>query len=496
MTMSDTVLLETKHITKRFPGVTALDDVSLRVKKGTVHALVGENGAGKSTLIKILTGIYVRYEGEVCLEGKTVTFSTPSEAKQNGISCVHQELKLSEPLTVMENIFLGSLPKKPSGLVDWKQMRRQSQELIDRLGVDIRADDVVEKLSVAKKQIVEICKSIIHECKILIMDEPSATLTNKELEVLFGIIRRLREEGTTIIYISHRLEEVFELADEISVLRDGALVATVPTASIDKDGLVRMMVGRDINVEYPRSGVEPGEVVFEARHIVRKGVLKDISFSVRRGEILGIAGLVGAGRTELMRAVLGIDKIDSGELLLEGKPVRHGDFLMAIRNGFGLVPEDRKVQGATLGFSIKRNICMTDLQKVSNHGIMRPSLEQEYAQKYFDILRVSAPGIETLAENLSGGNQQKVVIAKWLYRESSVLVMDEPTRGIDVGAKREIYDLICDLARQGKTIIIISSELPELLGISDRIIVLHEGEKVGEMSHDEATQDRVMSLCT
>ncbi len=493
--MNEDIILEIKHITKQFPGVKALDDVSLQVRRGSVHALVGENGAGKSTLIKVLTGIYVRYEGEIWLNGERVSFENPSQAKAKGISVVHQELKLSEPLSVTENIFLGNLLKTKAGLVDWKSMNRRARELIDSLGVEIDVHARVASLTVAKKQIVEICKSIMHNCKILIMDEPSATLTNKELDILFGIIRKLKSDGTTIIYISHRLEEVFNLADEISVLRDGMHVATVPTSEIDKNGLVRMMVGREVNAEYPRSGVVPGDVVFAANHIVRKDVLKDISFEVRSGEILGIAGLVGAGRTELVRAILGIDQMDSGEVLLYGKPVRHKEFTSAIRNGFGLVPEDRKLQGVTLGFSIKANVCMTNLKKIVRHGVICRDLENRYAKEYAKKLRIIAPSIDTEAEFLSGGNQQKVVIAKWLYRDSSILIMDEPTRGIDVGAKREIYELICDLARQGKTIVMISSELPELLGICDRVIVIHEGRLVGELTHDEATQDKVMGLC-
>ncbi|MEA5048703.1 MAG: sugar ABC transporter ATP-binding protein [Eubacteriales bacterium] len=493
--MNEDIILEIKHITKQFPGVKALDDVSLQVKRGSVHALVGENGAGKSTLIKVLTGIYVRYEGEIWLNGEKVSFETPSQAKAKGISVVHQELKLSEPLSVTENIFLGNLLKTKAGFVDWKSMNSRAQKLVDSLGVEINVHARVSSLTVAKKQIVEICKSIMHNCKILIMDEPSATLTNKELEILFRIIKKLKNDGTTIIYISHRLEEVFHLADEISVLRDGIHVATVSTDQIDKNGLVRMMVGREVNAEYPRSGVVPGDVVFAASHIVRKDVLKDISFEVRRGEILGIAGLVGAGRTELVRAILGIDKMDSGEVLLSGKPVRHKEFISAIKNGFGLVPEDRKLQGVTLGFSIKANVCMTDLKKITRHGIIRSGLENRYAQEFSKKLRIVAPSIDTAAEFLSGGNQQKIVIAKWLFRDSKILIMDEPTRGIDVGAKREIYDLICNLAKQGKTIVMISSELPELLGICDRVIVIHEGRLVGELTHEEATQDRVMSLC-
>lgn len=493
--MDNDIILEMQHVTKKFPGVIALNDVSLKIRKGTVHALVGENGAGKSTLIKVLSGIYVVYEGDVYFDGEKVKFNTPSEAKLKGLSVVHQELKLSEPLSVAENIFLGKPEKTPQGLVDWKAMYKKSQAIIDDLGVDIDAHEKVENLTVAKKQIVEICKSIIHDCKLLIMDEPSATLTNKELDILFGIIRRLKNNGVTIIYISHRMEEVFALADDISVLRDGKHITTLPVNEIDTNGLVKLMVGRDVDMEYPRSGVEPGETILSVKNIKMGNVLKDISFDLREGEILGVAGLVGAGRTELMQAILGIAKKDSGTVTLYGKDVEHKNFVDAIKNGFGLIPEDRKVQGATLRFSIKNNICMTDFKKIAPKGIVIDRLETRFAKEFFKKLRISAPSENTLVESLSGGNQQKVVVAKWLYRDSSILIMDEPTRGIDVGAKREIYDLITELARQGKTIIVISSELPELLGISDRIIVLHEGKLVGEMTHDEATQDKVMSLC-
>ena len=488
-------ILELKQISKAFPGVKALDDVSISIKEGHVHALVGENGAGKSTLIKILAGIYTKYEGEIWLQGEKTTFSTPNDAKLKGISVVHQELKLSEPLSIAENIFLGKPLRTCFGTVDWKAMNRKAQEMVDGLNVKLDVTEAVENLTVAQKQIVEICKSIVSDCKILIMDEPSATLTNNELEVLFGIIEKLKKNGVTIIYISHRMEEVFSLSDELSVLRDGKHIATVKTADINKEQLVNMMVGREVNVDYPRSGVEPGEVILKVENLTRKGVFENISFELRKGEILGIAGLVGAGRTELMRGVLGIDPVDSGDVYLRGKKVNYKKFQDAIADGFGLIPEDRKQQGSTQKFAIHANICMTDYGKISSGGIVNDKLEVKYAKEYVEKLRVATPSVETEVQYLSGGNQQKVVIAKWLYRDSEILVMDEPTRGIDVGAKREIYDLICDLVRQGKTVIVISSELPEVIGVSDRILVLHEGRLSGELNAAEATQEKIMSMC-
>lgn len=488
-------ILEIRHISKEFPGVKALDDVSIDIIEGHIHAIVGENGAGKSTLIKILAGIYTKYEGELWIQGEKKVFESPQKAKENGISVVHQELKLSEPLSIAENIFLGKPIKTRLGLINWSAMNKKAQELIDGLNVKLDVTRTVDTLTVAQKQIVEICKSIVAECKILIMDEPSATLTSKELDILFGIIDKLKKSGVTIIYISHRMEEVFSLSDELSVLRDGKHIGTLKTKDVDKASLVNMMVGRAVNIEYPKSGVSPGEPILKVEKLTKKGVFENISFELRKGEILGIAGLVGSGRTELIRGLLGIDRIDSGTIYLYGKKVVYRNFKEAIKDGFGLIPEDRKQQGSTQIFSIKSNICMTDLKKISNKGILNNNKENSYAEEYVKKLRIAAPTIETEVQYLSGGNQQKVVLAKWLYRDSEILIMDEPTRGIDVGAKREIYDLICQLVRQGKTIIVISSELPEVLGISDRILVLYEGRLTGELSAEEATQEKIMGMC-
>ncbi|NLO14295.1 MAG: sugar ABC transporter ATP-binding protein [Clostridiales bacterium] len=491
--MADNIL-ELKNITKVFPGVKALDKVSVSIQRGTVHALVGENGAGKSTLIKVLAGIYHPEEGEVFLDGVKVDLRTPYESQQKGISVVHQELKMSETLSVAENVFLGNLMYK-GRIVDWKGMRQRASEMLRELGVPMDVTVAVERLSVAQKQMVEICKAINRNCKVLIMDEPSATLTEKEQSLMFNTIRKLKENGVTIIYISHRMEEVFDLSDHVSVLRDGAHIATLPVANVTRDELVSMMVGRAVAHDYPRSAKALGEVVLEARGIKRKGVLNDISFQLRRGEVLGVAGLVGAGRTELARAVLGIDRIDAGEILLHGKPVKIDSFRKAIGLGLSLVPEDRKSQGLVQIATVSRNICMVNMDAVSHGFVMDASRERQVSQEYVEKMDISTPNVETEAQYLSGGNQQKVVIAKWLLEDSEIVILDEPTRGIDVGAKSEIHRLIVDLAEKGKSILMISSELPEIVGMSDRVMVIHEGNLVGEFKRGEATPEKIMALC-
>ena len=491
--MADNIL-ELKNITKVFPGVKALDKVSVSIQRGTVHALVGENGAGKSTLIKVLAGIYHPEEGEVFLDGVKVDLRTPYESQQKGISVVHQELKMSETLSVAENVFLGNLMYK-GRIVDWKGMRQRASEMLRELGVPMDVTVAVERLSVAQKQMVEICKAINRNCKVLIMDEPSATLTEKEQSLMFNTIRKLKENGVTIIYISHRMEEIFDLSDHVSVLRDGAHIATLPVANVTRDELVSMMVGRAVAHDYPRSAKALGEVVLEARGIKRKGVLNDISFQLRRGEVLGVAGLVGAGRTELARAVLGIDRIDAGEILLHGKPVKIDSFRKAIGLGLSLVPEDRKSQGLVQIATVSRNICMVNMDAVSHGFVMDASRERQVSQEYVEKMDISTPNVETEAQYLSGGNQQKVVIAKWLLEDSEIVILDEPTRGIDVGAKSEIHRLIVDLAEKGKSILMISSELPEIVGMSDRVMVIHEGNLVGEFKRGEATPEKIMALC-
>lgn len=492
--MDNNYILTLKNITKEFPGVKALDDVTINIERGTIHGLVGENGAGKSTLIKILAGIYQPNKGEIILDGKPCRFNSPIEARRAGISVVHQEIKLAEPLSVAENMFLGNVQLK-NGLVDWKGMRRRAREIVEDLGMDIDINAQVSSLTVAKKQIVEIMHAINNNSRILIMDEPSAVLTDRELEVMFRIVKQLRDEGITIIYISHRLDEIFGLCSNVSVLRDGCHIDTIPVASVDRQGLINMMVGREMGQEYPKEVGNVGGTILEVKNLSR-GILQDISFEVKSGEVFGISGLVGAGRTELARAILGIDKPESGEVYVRGKKVHYRTFADAIRDGLGLIPEDRKLQGLVQIMSVKRNTTLVNMKRVLRAGVISSSLEETLSKEYADKLHVVTPSMETEVQYLSGGNQQKVVIAKWLFQNSEILFLDEPTRGIDVGAKVEIYRLINRMAKEGKTIIMISSEMPELLGMCDRIMVMHEGHKMGELNAAEATQEKIMALCS
>ena len=492
--MDNNYILTLKNITKEFPGVKALDDVTINIERGTIHGLVGENGAGKSTLIKVLAGIYQPNKGEIILDGKPCRFNSPIEARRAGISVVHQEIKLAEPLSVAENMFLGNVQLK-NGLVDWKGIRRRAREIVEDLGMDIDINAQVSSLTVAKKQIVEIMHAINNNSRILIMDEPSAVLTDRELEVMFRIVKQLRDEGITIIYISHRLDEIFGLCSNVSVLRDGRHIDTIPVASIDRQGLINMMVGREMGQEYPKEVGNVGGTILEVKNLSR-GILQDISFEVKSGEVFGISGLVGAGRTELARAILGIDKPESGEVYVRGKKVHYRTFADAIRDGLGLIPEDRKLQGLVQIMSVKRNTTLVNMKRVLRAGVISSSLEEKLSKEYADKLHVVTPSMETEVQYLSGGNQQKVVIAKWLFQNSEILFLDEPTRGIDVGAKAEIYRLINRMAKEGKTIIMISSEMPELLGMCDRIMVMHEGHKMGELNAAEATQAKIMALCS
>lgn len=492
--MDNNYILTLKNITKEFPGVKALDDVTINIERGTIHGLVGENGAGKSTLIKVLAGIYQPNKGEIILDGKPCRFNSPIEARRAGISVVHQEIKLAEPLSVAENMFLGNVQLK-NGLVDWKGMRRRARKIVEDLGMDIDINAQVSSLTVAKKQIVEIMHAINNNSRILIMDEPSAVLTDRELEVMFRIVKQLRDEGITIIYISHRLDEIFGLCSNVSVLRDGCHIDTIPVASVDRQGLINMMVGREMGQEYPKEVGNVGGTILEVKNLSR-GILQDISFEVKSGEVFGISGLVGAGRTELARAILGIDKPESGEVYVRGKKVHYRTFADAIRDGLGLIPEDRKLQGLVQIMSVKRNTTLVNMKRVLRAGVISSSLEEKLSKEYADKLHVVTPSMETEVQYLSGGNQQKVVIAKWLFQNSEILFLDEPTRGIDVGAKAEIYRLINRMAKEGKTIIMISSEMPELLGMCDRIMVMHEGHKMGELNAAEATQAKIMALCS
>ncbi len=489
--------LEMRNIAKSYPGVRALEDVSLQVAPGEVHALVGENGAGKSTLMKILAGAQPKDSGFILLNGHPVNIVSPQQAMDLGISIIYQEFNLVPYLNAAENIFLGREPgAKIPGFVDFGRMYRESQAIIDRLGVPVNVRTPVNRLSVAQQQMVEIAKATSRKSRIIVMDEPSATLTEHELQSLFNLIRQLKREGVAIVYISHRLEEIFEICDRVTVLRDGHWIATENIGDLKREDIIRLMVGRELKQMIPKETAPIGAPALEVRNLSRKGVLREINLTVHQGEILGLAGLVGAGRTELARAIFGADPIDGGYIQLFGKPVRIRSPRQAIQMGIGLVTEDRKAQGLVLGMAVRENITLANLPALSVLNFIQAGREREVARKYVNDLSVKTPTIEQTVQNLSGGNQQKVVLAKWLFTQSKVLIFDEPTRGIDVGAKTEIYQLMNRLAAQGAAIIMISSELPEVLGMSDRILVMHEGRIAGELSRQEATQEKIMHLAT
>lgn len=489
------IILRIKNITKRFPGVVALKDVSFEVNKGEIHALVGENGAGKSTLIKILSGVNSLDEGEFYIYDKSMKFGKPVEAIQNGISVVHQEIKLVPTLSVAENIFIGRPPRNKIGFVDRGRLNKDARVLLDSIGADIIDEKmIVKRLSIAEQQLVEICKALSYHSEIIIMDEPSATLTSKELTLLFKILNNLKTMGITVIYISHRLEEIFEIADRVTVLRDGQHIFTGYVAEVDRKKLISMMVGRELENEYPKEVFSRGEAILEVRHLNRPGILKDICFTLHKGEVLGFAGLVGSGRTELARTIFGADyhKGITGEIVLKGEKTVLRDVRHAIRRGIALIPEDRKMQGLVLNMKVKENISMAKISRVVKRGFLNRAKETKLAKDYIDILHIATPDENRQVRNLSGGNQQKVVIAKWLAADSEILILDEPTRGVDVGAKAEIYKLLNQFIKDGKAVIMISSEMPEIIGMCDRVLVFREGAIMGEFTRDEVTQEKIL----
>lgn len=497
--MSENYILEINNISKGFPGVKALNNVSFKVKKGEVHALCGENGAGKSTLIKILAGVYKTDSGNVVFKGKPVNITTPLEGQKLGISVVHQELKLAENLSVAENIFLGRpMEKYTLGIkrIDWVRQYHEANALIDRLGIKLDVHELVKNLSIARKQIVEIAKSLSFKSDLIIMDEPSATLTDKELAVLFNIIQYLKKEGVTIIYISHRLEEIFKIADCVTVLRDGCYIGTVNVKDTSRQKLISMMVGRELENEFPKETYISSEEALKVVNLNRKNVLHDINFLVRKGEILGIAGLVGSGRTELARAIFGADSRDTGDIYIGGRKASIKRVRDAIKLNVALVPEDRKQQGLVLGMTVRENITLVGIDNIIKNGLIKRPEEKDICNEFISRLRIATPDIEKEVKYLSGGNQQKVVLSKWLMVNSDIIIFDEPTRGIDVGAKAEIYKLLNDLAANGKAIIMISSELPEILGMCDRILVMHNGRIAGELDRSEANQEKIMNYAT
>ncbi|MGI6170660.1 MAG: sugar ABC transporter ATP-binding protein [Butyricicoccus sp.] len=490
-------VLEMKDISKTFPGVKALDRVQLQVKPGEVHALMGENGAGKSTLMKILMGIYTKDDGgEILFDGKPYHVSNPKEAMDTGVAMIHQELNPILDMTVYENIFVGRELRK-NGLVDKKAMIEESEKLIAECGLHVSPTDTLRNLTVAQCQLIEIIKAISVNAKVIVMDEPTAAITEREVELLFGHIRRLKAQGVAIIYISHRMDEIFTICDRVSVYRDGQYIGSGETRDLDEAQLIKMMVGREITDVFPKLEAEIGEVVFEAKHIVRAdNKVKDVSISVRRGEILGIGGLVGAGRSELVEGIFGMHKLSGGEIYVKGEKVTVHSPKDIIQKGVALVTEDRKVTGLNLSGTVNDNIAMVAIRKLLSNGLYSKTKARKAAQEYIGKLKIKTPSGDQIVGNLSGGNQQKVVIAKWLLNDPDIIILDEPTRGIDVGAKRDIYLLIGSLVQQGKAVIMISSEIPELMGVCDRIAVMSEGNLSGEVKRGEFSQERIMTLAS
>ncbi|MFN8677130.1 MAG: sugar ABC transporter ATP-binding protein [Thermomicrobiales bacterium] len=492
-----TPVLEAIGVSKRFPGVHALDDVSIEILPGEVHAVIGENGAGKSTLMKILAGAQPPDSGVMKIDGQQVSISGPRAAQDLGISIIYQELSLVGALSVGENIFLGDLPTRSGNWqVDWPAVWQQSSELLQRVGLHVRPQTLARDLGTGQRQMVEIARALHRKVRVLILDEPTSSLSERETARLFEIVELLRSQGVGIVYISHRLTEIFRIADRVTVLRDGKLVGTVQVADATEEDLVRMMVGRDLSRLFTQARETDAPVRLEVRNLSRRGVLHDISFHVRGGEIVGLAGLVGAGRTELARCLFGADLISSGQILLEGKPVSIRTPGDAVDQGIALVPEDRKLQALVPVMGIRENVTLPVLDRLGSAFFPSRSQEREMVGGYIENLRIRTPHMEQRVSALSGGNQQKVVIARWLATRPKVLILDEPTRGIDVGAKAEVHALIARLAESGVAILLISSELPEILGMSHRVLVMHEGRLVADIPRSEATEESIMAAAT
>jgi rhamnose transport system ATP-binding protein len=488
-------ILKVENLSKRFPGVQALQDVQFDVLPGEVHALLGENGAGKSTLIKIVSGVYKPDSGAILVDGEPVSFNNPREAQEKGIATIYQELSLYPDLTVAENIFMGHAPYRrigPISVIDWEAMARQSVELLASLNIhDLDVDRMVGTLTVGNRQRIEIAKALSLNARILIMDEPTASLTESDVERLFEIVRLLRDRGVSIVYISHRLNEVFELADRVTVLRDGQYINTKPVGQTSESDLITMMVGRTIDNLFPKLESEIKDVVLEVRNLRREPLTRDASFTVRAGEIVGLAGLVGSGRSELAQVIFGITPPQSGEILVNGQSVRIRHPGDAVKNGIAYVPEDRGTQGLVREMKLRENSSMAILKTLTRGSFINTRSERDLARRAINQLGIRAYSTEQIVKKLSGGNQQKVVVSKWLASKPRILIMDEPTRGVDVGAKAEIHRLMSQLAQQGLAILMVSSELPEILGMSDRVLVMREGRIVAEFDRAQATQDSI-----
>lgn len=500
-----TTALEMRNITKEFPGVKALNNVSIEVKQGEVHALCGENGAGKSTLMKVLSGLYPSgtYDGQILINGVEQHFHKIKEAEEAGIAIIYQELALAKDLSIGENLFLGKEPAR-FGIINWERVYKESEKWLDEVGLHVSPEEITGILGIGKQQQVEIAKALSKNASILILDEPTAALTEQEVEILLGILKEFKKRGVTCIYISHKLNEVFEIADSITVLRDGMTVGTFPTTELTEDKVISLMVGRELKERFPRIEANPGDVVLKVSNYTvinpdhrDKKVIDNISFEVRKGEIFGIAGLMGAGRTELVMSLFGsYPGNHRGEVEIDGKAAKIRNTQQAIKAGLALVSEDRKKYGLVLGMDIKSNVTMASLKSISAGGVINHNQEITSGNDYIRSLKIKANSVETIVGTLSGGNQQKVVLGKWLMTAPKILILDEPTRGIDVGAKFEIYNIMNELIRQGVSIIMVSSELPELLGMSHRIMVIAEGKKMAEFKAEEATQELIMTAAT
>ena len=489
--------IEMKGIDKSFGTNQVLKNAGFLLRDGEVHALMGENGAGKSTLMKILTGVYTRDAGTVIVDGKEVEYHNPQEAEKAGIVFIYQELNVMFDLTVEENLFMGKEITNGFGICDKKAMRKKAKEVLDMMGVDINPAAVMSELSVGQQQMIEICKALMVDAKVIIMDEPTAALTQSETDALFKVIHSLRKKGVSMVYISHRMEEIFELCDRITVLRDGSYIGTEEIKDIDMNDIVKMMIGREIGERFPARDVKLGQEVLKVEKLTSPGVFHDISFSVRAGEVLGVSGLMGAGRTEIMQAIFGNLPLESGKIYIDGKETVIKNPEAAMKAGIGFITEDRKTEGLMLEKSIEENISLANLGKVSgkNH-VLSSSVEDALVKKGIEEFHIRCFGPSHECGNLSGGNQQKVVLAKWIYTEPKILILDEPTRGVDIGAKKEIYSVINEMAAKGVAIIMVSSELPEVLGMSDRVMVVREGEVRGIIGKEEANQENVMTLAT
>ncbi len=494
--MQQNVILEMKSIGKEFSGTRVLDQVSFRLRRGTVHALMGENGAGKSTLMKILNGIYTKTEGQIFINGEEVDIRSTKTAKKLGIAMIHQELSAFPDLSVSANMFMANEFLK-MGLIDERQMNQHCQEIFQRLGIDLDPRRRIGELSVAETQMVEIAKAISMNADIIIMDEPTSAITESEVERLFAVIRDLRQEGKAVIYISHKMGEIFQISDEITVLRDGHFAGTDLAENLNYESLISMMVGRTLDQQFYKTKHDFGQVLLEVKDLSRKGAFRDVSFQVRQGEILGIAGLMGAGRTEVVETIFGLAQKSGGTVCIEGEPTQIRKPKDAIRRGLAFVSEDRKLVGLNLIGTLKENISLANLKNYCFGGaVIRSKQEYETVDAYIDMLKIKTESRNKLAINLSGGNQQKVVLARWMSCHPKVLILDEPTRGIDVGAKAEIYRLMDDFVSKGNAIIMVSSEMPEVLGMSDRIVVMHEGDMTAVINREDATQENIMAAAS